>query len=209
MAGCITNGWGCHGFFNKPHCGKFVHGRSGNQVPCHITLSPILWKRFVHDTFTIITKSHKDAFLEHINSINNNIQFTCEEPRDGSSIPFLDMLIIPDEEDRLNTTVYRKPTHTDQYLYWDSHQAIPSKYSVIGTLYLRAKTICSDPQQLQKEEHLAKTLKRCKYPTWALNRAKLRSQALAPKKNKGNTKSSDSNNISNQKNCCTIPSRAE
>ena len=65
---------------------------------------PILWKKFVDDTFTIIKKSHKDAFLEHINSINNNIQFTCEEPRDNGSIPFLDMLIIPDEEGRLNTT---------------------------------------------------------------------------------------------------------
>ena len=106
----------------------------------------------------------------------------CEEPRDDGSIPFLDMLIIPDEEGRLNTTVYRKPTHTDQYLHWDSHHAIPSKYSVIGTLYHRVKNICSSPQLLQKEEqHLSKTLKRYKYPTWALNRVKLRSQAPAQK----------------------------
>ena len=161
---------------------------------------PTLWKRFVDDTFTIIKKSHKEAFLEHLNSINNNIQFTCEEPCDDGSIPFLDMLIIPDEEGRLNTTVCRKPTHSDQYLHWDSHHAIPSKYSVIGTLYHRAKTICSGPQQLQKEEqHLYKSLKRCKYPTWVLNRVRLRSQAPAPKKNKGNTKNSDPNNSRDQK----------
>ena len=55
------------------------------------------------------------------------------------------MLIITDEESKLNTTVYRKPTLTDQYLHWDSHHAIPSKYSVIGTLYHRAKTICFQP----------------------------------------------------------------
>ena len=115
------------------------------------------------------------------------------------------MLIIPDEEGRLNTTVYRKPTHRDQYLQWDSHHAIPSKYSVIGTLYHRAKTICSGPQQLQKEQHLSKTLKRCKYPTWALNRVKLRSQAPAPKKNKGNTKNSDPNNSRDQKPHIVVP----
>ena len=32
-------------------------------------------------------------------------------------------------------------------LHWDSHHAIPSKYSVIGTLYHRDKTISSSPQQ--------------------------------------------------------------
>ena len=49
------------------------------------------------------------------------------------------MLVFTDEEGRLKTTVYRKPTHTNQYLHWDSHHAIPSKYSVIGTLFHRAK----------------------------------------------------------------------
>ena len=63
------------------------------------------------------------------------------------------------------------------YLYWDSHHSIPSKYSVVGTLYHRANTICSTPQHLQKEEkHLNQVLKRCKYPAWAINSAKLKIQ---------------------------------
>ena len=73
--------------------------------------------------------------------------------------------------------VYRKPTHTDMYLHWDSHHNIPSKYSMVATLYHRANTICSTPQLLQKEaKHLNQALKRCKYLTWALNRVKLKSQ---------------------------------
>ena len=120
-----------------------------------LTTSPCpssLWKRYMDDTFTIIKRSHQDTFLEHINSIDHKIQFTCDDSREDVSIPFLDILIIPEEDGRLNTTVYRKPTHTDLYLHWDSHHTISSKYSVIGTLYYRAKTICSSPQQLQKEE---------------------------------------------------------
>ena len=144
--------------------------------------------------------------MEHINSIDHIIQFTCDKPRDDGSIPFLDMLIIPDEECRLNTTVYRKPTHTDQYLHWDSHHAISSKYNVIGTLYHRAKMICSSPQQLQKEEqHLSKTLKRCKYPTWALNRVKLKSQLPVQKKNEANTSNSYPNNSRNPKPHIVVP----
>ena len=81
-----------------------------------------------------------------------NIHFTHEDPRKDGSIPFLDMLIIPDEEGRLNTKVYRKPTHTDQYLHWDSHHSITSKYSVIGTLYHRARTVCSKQDYLENEE---------------------------------------------------------
>ena len=103
--------------------------------PC----TPKIWKRFVDDAFIVIKKNQKQTFLNHINSINNNIQFTSEDPGEDGSIPFLDMLVIPDDQGRLKTTVYRKPTHTNQYLHWDSHHAIPSKYSMIGTLFHRAK----------------------------------------------------------------------
>ena len=141
---------------------------------------PSLWKRYVDDTLTIIKKDHKDTFLVHINSIDPNIRFTSEDPKEDGSISFLDILIIPEEDGKLNTTVYRKPTHTDMYLHWDSHQNIPSKYSAVGTLYHRANTICSTPQHLQKEEnHLNQALTRCKYPTWAINRAKLKIQATS------------------------------
>ena len=107
--------------------------------PC----TPKIWKRFVDDAFTVINKNHKEAFLDHLDSINNSIQFTSEDPCKDGSIPFLDMLVIPDEEGRLKTTVYRKPIHTNQYLHCNSHHSILSKYSVIGTLFHRAKTICS------------------------------------------------------------------
>ena len=147
--------------------------------PC----TPKIWKRFVDDAFTVIKKNQKQTFLNHLNSINNNIQFTSEDPGEDGSIPFLDMLVIPDGEGRLKTTVYRKPTHTNQYLHWDSHHAIPSKYSMIGTLFHRAKPICSEPKHLQdEEEHPYRTLKKCKYPTWALNRVKLRIQTTPPRR---------------------------
>ena len=141
------------------------------------TTPPTLWKRFVDDTFTIIKKTNRDSFLQHLNSIHPNIKFTCEEVRDDGSMPFLDILITPEEDGSLKTSVFRKPTHTDLYLQWDSHHTIPSKYSVAGTLYHRATTVYSNPQLLQEEEkHLFQALRRCKDPTWTINRAKLRSQ---------------------------------
>ena len=91
--------------------------------PC----TPKIWKSFVDDAFTVIKKDQKEALLDPLNSIHNSIQFTSEDPSEDGSIPFLDMLVFPDEEGWLKTTVYRKPTHTNQYLHWDSHHAKPSK----------------------------------------------------------------------------------
>ena len=145
------------------------------------------------DTFTIIHKQDKDSFLEHLNNIHPNIKFTSEETRPDGAIPFLDILITPKDDGSLQTSVYRKPTHNDLYLQWDSHHTIPSKYSVVGTLYLRAKTICSNQEMLLKEEqHLFQALRKCKYPNWALNRVKLRCQN--PSKNQKNNNKRKQNN---------------
>ena len=154
---------------------------------------PVLWKRFVDDTFTIIQKQHKDSFLEHLNSINPSIKFTSEETRPDGTMPFLDILITPKDDGSLQTSVYRKPIHTDLYLQWDIHHTIPSKYSVVGTLYHRAKTICSNQEMsLKEEQHLFQALKKCKYPTWALNRVKMRCQN--PNNMRRNKNNSQQNN---------------
>ena len=135
----------------------------------------VLWKRFVEDAFTIIKKQHKNSFLEHLNSITPSIKFSSEETRTDGSMPFLDILITPKDDGSLQTSVFRKPTHTDLYLQWGSHHTIPSKYSVVGTLYHRVKTICLNQDVWHKEEqHLFQALKKCKYLTWALNRVKMR-----------------------------------
>ena len=98
-------------------------------------------------------------------------------------------------ENGLNTTVYRKPTHTDQYLHWDSLHPISSKYSVVGTLHHRAKTICSNKQLLKEEEdHLAMALRNCNYPMWALNRIKIRMNNPAHR-NKNKTGPTQQNNM--------------
>ena len=166
---------------------------------------PYLWKRFVDDTFTIIDSSHNSEFQEHINSIDERIQFTCEDQREDGSMPFLDILITPEEDGSLSTSVYRKPTHTDLYLQWDSHHTLTSKYSVIGTLHHRAQTICSNTQLLQQEDnHLHSALQKCKYPTWALNRIRIKTKKPALRNDNNNRTNSGSNN-DNQKSYIVVP----
>ena len=76
---------------------------------------PVLWKRYVDDTFTIIKKQHRNIFLEHLNSINPSIKYSSEETRSDGSMPFLDSLITLKEDHSLQTPVYTK--HTLSYIY--------------------------------------------------------------------------------------------
>ena len=80
--------------------------------------------------------------LEHINSVDLAIKFTVEDIKEDGAIPFLDAIVKPEANGGLSITVYRKPTHMDQYLEWDSHHHLSAKYSVINTLTQRAKTVC-------------------------------------------------------------------
>ena len=90
-------------------------------------------------------------------------------------IPFLDAIVKPEADGTLSITVYRKPTHTDQYLQWDSHHHLSAKFSFIHPLSHRASTVCSKPKLFQKEkDHLIKALTKCKYPKWALDKVEKR-----------------------------------
>ena len=127
------------------------------------------------DTFVIQKEVNKQDFLQHINSVDPAIRFTVEDNKEDGSIPFFDTIVKPEADGSLSTTVYRKPTHTDQYLQWDSHHHLSAKFSVIHTLSHRAKTVCSKPELLQQEkDHLRKALTKCKYPKWALDKVEKR-----------------------------------
>ena len=121
---------------------------------------PRVRKRYVDDTFVVIEADRKQGFLDHINSVDPFIYFATEDARTDGSIPFLDTIVMPQSDGSLLTLLYRKPTHTDQYLQWNSHHHLSAKFRVINTLKHRAKTVCSNQHLLQEEEdHLNKALK--------------------------------------------------
>ena len=74
-----------------------------------------MWLRYVGDTFVIQKEDHKQNFLEHISSVDLAIMFTVEDNKEDGAIPFLDIVVKPEADGGLSITVYRKPTHTDQY----------------------------------------------------------------------------------------------
>ena len=125
---------------------------------------PIFWKRYVDDTFTVLPEDIVYRFLEHLNQVEPSIRFTVEKEVDGQ-LPFLDLLISRDSDGSISTSVYRKPTHTDQYLHFSSHHPTSHKRSVVRTLFSRASTHCSSLlERTEEESHLHQALCKNGYP---------------------------------------------
>ena len=72
--------------------------------------------------------------LQHLNSNEPSIQFTVERETDGK-LPFLDTCVQRTTDGKLATVVYRKPTHTDKYLSFNSHHPRSHKKYVVTTLF--------------------------------------------------------------------------
>ena len=104
---------------------------------------------------------------------------------------FLDCLVKISDKRKLNTIVYRKPTHTDHYLQFDSHHPLIHKLGVIRALYHRAGTIISDQDDVAPEkDHIKGALYKCDYPNWAFEQAK-RTKADKTPKDLGGTNPSE------------------
>lgn len=128
------------------------------------TFAPRFWKRYVDDTCTALSKQVIPSFHQHINSVNDHIQFTLEE-ENGGRLAFLDLLLKHNQDGTVDTTVYRKKTHTDKYLDFTSHHPLVHKQSVVTTLFERAENLCSDARSRAEEElHIRSALNMNGYP---------------------------------------------
>ena len=126
--------------------------------------TPRLWLRKVDDTFTI-SKYNMDPTLKELNQIHPNVKFTAEEEV-NKSIPFLDCKITRTEEKMLKISVFKKKTHTGQYINFNSNQPLPVKLSTIKTLTKRAKTICTNQEDLNNElKYIQRTMELNDFPT--------------------------------------------
>ena len=120
---------------------------------------PKFWKRYV------------DVCVNHLNSIEMTIVFTVETDDDDNTLPFLDTRLHHMEGGTIQTSVYRKPTHTDRYLDYMSHHPIEHKKGVVQTLCTRAERLSSTPNKISSEvKHIFNVLKKNGYPKQVIQR---------------------------------------
>ena len=108
-----------------------------------------LWLRYVDDTFTAVHRDKIDTFNTPFNRQNDDIQFTREVEENGK-IPFLACLV-SGHDNKLQTTIYRKPTRTDRLLDQSSYNPTSHKATTIRTLSRRAQLVCVSTDSLTDE----------------------------------------------------------
>ena len=111
---------------------------------------PKKWFRFVDDVFSIIKKHAITNFHNLLNSIDPHINFTIEQEQNGQ-LSFLDTMVTRNNGS-LNVNVYRKPTHTDRYLDYNSHHDKQHKISTARTLLHRAAHLPNTNEGKQQEQ---------------------------------------------------------
>ena len=115
-------------------------------------LKPEWWSRYVDDTFLIWAHGRDELgkFMDHLNKQSDSIKFTMEL-EESNCLPFLDTLIIRKQNGGVSHKVYRKKTHTEQYLHALSHHHPQQKMGVMNTLITKAIKI-SDTEHLESEK---------------------------------------------------------
>lgn len=138
------------------------------------------------DIIEIVRKDQVTRLTDHLNQADNSnsIKFTYElETND--QISFLDTLIVRKDDGSVKLLIYRKKSHTDQYLDFKSHHPLNHKLGVIRTLFDRCDNIVSEQEDKNVErEHIQNALQRCGYPRWSFEKVKRRMNSKKRDKDK-------------------------
>ena len=119
---------------------------------------PAVWTHYVDNTFVIWQHGDEELarFHRHLNQQSPNIQFTMDKEKEGR-IAFLDVLVSKDG-DRLFTTVYCKPTHTDRFIPFYSHHHPRVLTGVMRGMLNRALQVCDDTSRPVEMQHLEEVI---------------------------------------------------
>ena len=100
--------------------------------------------RYVDDTLLLAKPDQIDGILAEFNKFHKNLEFTLDKFED--CVPhFLDL-----EIHRTGLSVYRKDTHTAQFVHYESYTKWSHKIAWIRSLVNRAKRLCT-PSKLSNE----------------------------------------------------------
>ena len=113
------------------------------------TSFPKVWFRYVDDIFAIVDKDfYIDNFTDVLNNQYPSIKFTYEV-ENNSQLPFLDIKIL--NKNNILFDIYRKPTHTDNYIHIDSCVPWKTKMSAFNSLIYRLINIPLTKEFFDKE----------------------------------------------------------
>ena len=124
---------------------------------------PSTYFRYIDDTFAMFcNEEESENFFKQLNCLHPSLKFTFEKEK-NNCLPFLD-INVERTVTGFETSVYRKPTFTGQYLRWESFSPTKQKTNLISTLVYQALMICTKSKLNKKIKHIKNILLDNGYP---------------------------------------------
>ena len=137
---------------------------------CRQDFCPNIYRRYVDDIFvTFNSYEQLKKFIKYMNTKHPNIKFTFEH-KHNNSFSFLDVKICR-ENNKLTTSVYRKPTFSGVFTNCKSFILRVYKFGLVYTLLHRCFNIAFSYEKFHNEINaLKQILKLNGYPTQFIDR---------------------------------------
>ena len=121
------------------------------------------YARYVDDTLLLVKPADVDEILQKFNRFHRNLEFTVDKFE--NCVPhFLDLEIHPD-----GISIYRKDTHTAQFVNYNSYTKLNHKTAWIKSLISRAKRLCSPARLKNEMENIKRFASYNGFPRWVVN----------------------------------------
>ena len=118
------------------------------------------YARYVDDTLLLVKLEDINDILNEFNNYHKNLEFTVD--RFENCVPhFLDLEIHPD-----GLSIYRKDTHTAQFVHFNSFSKWNNKVTWIRSLVSRAKRLCTTNKLKSEIKNIEKFASFNGFPRW-------------------------------------------
>jgi predicted GIY-YIG superfamily endonuclease len=143
---------------------------------------PPFFFRYVDDIITAIPASKVNYVLERFNNFHERIKFTLEKEIEGR-IPFLDLLVIRQDDGSLITDWYHKPTWSGRYMNFNSWLPMSYKRNTVTFLTDKILTLSDKTFHEKNLTLLVDKLRSNNYPMWFVreNMSRRISQVTRPR----------------------------
>ena len=141
------------------------------------------YARYVDDTLLLVKPEDIDDILQRFNRFHKNIEFTVD--RFDDCVPhFLDLEIHHD-----GISIYRKDTHTAQFMHFDSFTKWNHKVAWIKSLTSRGKWLCSHNKLSEEIKNIKRFASFNGFPRWTVN--KIVKETLSNQRHQNRTEEQD------------------
>ncbi|KAJ8980916.1 hypothetical protein NQ317_011557 [Molorchus minor] len=143
----------------SPFIANLFMSRFETDIKEEFEYFPRIWIRYVDDIFAVFdTKVESvDSFISKLNSRFTSVNFTYEIENNGQ-LPFLDVLVIKNNQNNLEFDIYRKDTSTLRYIPNDSHHCYQHKMASLNFLVHGLLSFPLSKERFEKERKLIKDI---------------------------------------------------